>query len=82
MGETEGFCQIISDKGTERVLGATIVGAHATDLLGEVTMAVKSGAKVEDIINTIHAHPTLPEIIMEAAEDTHGMAIHKMGRRR
>ncbi len=82
MGETEGFCQIIADKGNGTVLGATIVGAHATDLLGEVTMAVKSGAKVEDIINTIHAHPTLPEIIMEAAEDTHGMAIHKMGRRR
>lgn len=82
MGLTDGFCQIIADKGDGTVLGSTIVGAHATDLLGEVTLAVKSGAKVGDIIETIHAHPTLPEIIMEAAEDTHGMAIHKMGRRR
>lgn len=82
MGETEGFCQIIADKGTDRVLGCTIVGAHATDLLGEVTLAVKAGVKVDDIVDTVHAHPTLPEIIMEAAEDTRGMAIHKMGRRR
>lgn len=82
MGEADGFCQIIADKGTDKVLGCTIVGAHATDLLGEVTLAVRSGAKVKDITETIHAHPTLPEIVMEAAEDAHGMAVHKMGRKR
>lgn len=82
MGETEGFVQIIADKGTDVVLGCSIVGAHATDLLGEVTLAVRSKAKVEDIIETIHAHPTLPEMIMEAAEDVHGLSIHKLGRRR
>ncbi|MBI5643062.1 MAG: dihydrolipoyl dehydrogenase [Deltaproteobacteria bacterium] len=82
MGETEGFVQIIADPGTDKVLGCSIVGAHATDLLGEVTLAVKSGARVKDITETIHAHPTLPEMVMEAAEDVHGLAIHKIGRKR
>lgn len=82
MGETEGFVQILAEKGSDRVLGCSIVGAHATDLLGEVTLAVRAGMKTSDIIETIHAHPTLPEIVMEAAEDVHGMAIHKAGRRR
>jgi len=82
MGETDGFAQIVADLSTDRVLGCSIVGAHATDLLGEVTLAIRSGAKVSDIAETIHAHPTLPEIIMEAAEDAHGTAIHKIGRKR
>jgi len=82
MGEEDGFVQILSDPGTDRVLGCTIVGSHATDLIGEVTMAIKAGTRTKDIAETIHAHPTLPEIVMEAAEDVHGMAIHKMGKRR
>ncbi|MBI1912542.1 MAG: dihydrolipoyl dehydrogenase [Deltaproteobacteria bacterium] len=82
MGETEGFVQIITDPGTDKVLGCSIVGAHATDLIGEVALAMKTGAKVKDITETIHAHPTLPEIVMEAAEDVHGLAIHKIGRKR
>ncbi len=82
MGETEGFMQLIAEEGTDRVLGATIVGAHATDLIGEVAVVVKGGGKLKHITETIHAHPTLPEIILEAAEDVHGMAIHKIGRRK
>lgn len=82
MGETEGFVQIVADPATDRVLGCSIVGAHATDLLSEVALAVRTGAKVEDITGTIHAHPTLPEIVLEAAEDVHGMAVHKIGRKR
>ncbi|MFQ5735316.1 MAG: dihydrolipoyl dehydrogenase [Thermodesulfobacteriota bacterium] len=82
MGETGGFVQIIADPGTDRVLGCSIVGAHATDMIGEVALAMKTGATVKDIAGTIHAHPTLPEIVMEAAEDAHGMAVHKIGRRR
>lgn len=82
MGETEGFVQILSDPGTDKVLGCSIVGAHATDLIGEIALAMKTGATVKDITETIHAHPTLPEIVMEAAEDVHGMAIHKIGRKR
>lgn len=82
MGETEGFMQIITEEGTDRVLGATIVGAHATDLIGEVAIVVKGGGKLKHITETIHAHPTLPEIVLEAAEDVHGMAIHKIGRKK
>ncbi|MBI5886713.1 MAG: dihydrolipoyl dehydrogenase [Deltaproteobacteria bacterium] len=80
MGETDGFVQMVADPGTDKVLGCSIVGAHATDLLGEVTLAVKSGVKVKDIAETVHAHPTLPEIVMEASEDVHGTAIHKVSR--
>jgi len=82
MGETEGFVQIIADPATDRVLGCSIVGAHATDMIGEVAIAMKTGATVKDIAETIHAHPTLPEMVMEAAEDVHGMAVHKIGRKR
>jgi len=82
MGETDGFVQLLADPGSDRVLGCSIVGAHATDLIGEVAVAMKAGAKAKDITETIHAHPTLPELVMEAAEDLHGMAIHKVSRRR
>lgn len=82
MGETDGFVQLIADEATDRALGCTIVGAHATDLLGEAALAVASGAKAKEIAHIVHAHPTLPELVMEAAEDVHGMAIHKLGRKR
>ncbi len=82
MGEEEGFAQILSDPGTDKVLGCSIVGAHATDLIQEVAVAMKAGVKIKEIADTIHAHPTLPELVMEAAEDAHGMAIHKIGRKR
>lgn len=82
MGETEGFVQILADKATDRVLGCSIVGAHATDLIGEAALAIKAGLKTRDIVGLIHAHPTLPELLMEASEDVHGLSIHKAGRRR
>jgi dihydrolipoamide dehydrogenase len=82
MDETEGFVQIVADAGNDRVLGCSIVGAHATDLMGEVAPAVKFGAKVKVITETVHAHPTLPEMVLEAAEDVHGLAVHKVGRKR
>ena len=82
MGEEDGFIQVLADPETDRVLGASIVGAHATDLIGEVALAVNMGCKVHDITETIHAHPTLPEIVLEGLEDVHGLAIHKAGRRK
>jgi len=82
MGETDGFVQLLADKGTDVVLGASIVGGHATDIISEVALAVKAGLKVKDIIETVHAHPTLPELVLEAAGDAHGEAIHKMGRKK
>jgi len=82
MGETDGFVQLLADKGSDVVLGASIVGGHATDIISEVALAVKAGLKVKDIIETVHAHPTLPELVLEAAGDAHGEAIHKMGRKK
>ncbi len=83
MGETDGFVQIITEAGDKgRVLGASIVGAHATDLIGEVAVVMRAGLFARDIMETVHAHPTLPEMVLEAAEDTAGVAVHKVGRRR
>lgn len=76
MGEDMGFVQLVMDAKTDRVLGAQIMGPHASDLIHEVAVAMRLGATSEDIGNTIHAHPSLPEAIMEAAEAAHGKAIH------
>jgi dihydrolipoamide dehydrogenase len=76
MGEDHGFVQLVIDAKTDKVLGAQIMGPHASDLIHEVALAMKLGATSEDIATTIHAHPSLPEAIMEAAEAAHGKAIH------
>ncbi len=76
MGEISGLFKIISDAETDRVLGAHIIGPHASDLIHEAALALHAGLKTKDIAGTIHAHPTLSEGIMEAAEDVHGEAIH------
>lgn len=76
MGEISGFVKIIADANDDRVLGAHIIGPHASDLIHEVAIAMKAGLKVKDIADTIHAHPTLSEGIMEASWDVHGEAIH------
>ena len=76
MGENYGFAQLVIDPETDRVLGAQIMGPHASDLVHEVALGMKLGATARDIASTIHAHPSLPEAIMEAAEAAHGMAIH------
>jgi len=76
MGEISGFVKVIADKDTDRLLGVHIIGPHASDLIHEAAVAIKAGLKVRDIADTIHAHPTLSEGLMEAAEDVHGEAIH------
>lgn len=81
MGEPEGFIKLLSNDDTGRVLGATIVGAHASDIIGEVALAMRMEASPGDIVTTIHVHPTISEVILEAGEDTMGLSIHKMGRR-
>ncbi len=67
MGEIAGFCKLIVRKGDNKVLGAHIAGAHATDLIAELTLAIQMGARIDDIAATIHAHPTLSEAVYEAA---------------
>lgn len=76
MGEIAGFFKIIADEETDKILGAHIIGAHASDMIHEVALAMEKGLTTKDIAHTIHAHPTLAEGVMEAAEDVHDMAIH------
>lgn len=76
LGESKGFIKLIKDRDTNKIIGGTIIGPHATDLIAEVTLAVKKGLTAEDIIETIHAHPTTAESIHEAALATEGGAIH------
>lgn len=76
IGEISGLFKIIADEETDMILGAHIIGPHASDLIHEVALAMEKGLTAKDIANTIHAHPTLSEGIMEAAEDVHGSAIH------
>lgn len=76
MGEISGMVKIISEAETDKVLGVHIFGAHATDLIHEGALAMKMGATAAELGRTVHAHPTLSEALMEAAEDVHGMAVH------
>ncbi|MCM0606532.1 MAG: dihydrolipoyl dehydrogenase [Xanthomonadaceae bacterium] len=74
--ESDGFVKVVGDAKTGRLLGVHIVGVEASNLIAEATLAIEMGAQVEDLALTVHAHPTLPEALMEAAEATHGHAIH------
>ena len=76
-GEREGLVKIVADAASGKVLGGQICGPHATDLIHEVVLAVRLGATVQQLGDMVHAHPTLMEPIMEAAEDVLGRAIHK-----
>jgi len=76
MEEAEGMVKIIADGDTLELLGVHILGVHASDLIAEGTLALSMEATGEEIINTIHAHPTLAETIAEAAEGIVGKPIH------
>jgi dihydrolipoamide dehydrogenase len=75
MGEISGFLKLIADD-TDRIVGAHIIGPHASDLIHEAAVAIKAKLAINAIAETIHAHPTLSEGLMEAAGDVHGRAIH------
>jgi dihydrolipoamide dehydrogenase len=75
-GETEGFVKIIRDTKYGEILGAHIIGAHATELLHEVAVARENEFTVEEIEQAIHAHPTLAESVAEAALDSMGRMVH------
>jgi len=74
--ETEGFVKIVENQQDGKILGITIVGPEASNLISEASLAVEKGMKTEDLINTIHPHPTLGESLMEAAEAVKKIAIH------
>jgi dihydrolipoamide dehydrogenase len=76
MGESEGFALIVAEEATDRVLGVHLMGPRVTDLIAEAALAVRLGLTAQDLARTIHAHPTLTETVMEAAEAILGSAIH------
>ena len=76
INETEGMVKIITEKKYGEVVGAAILGPHATDLINELALAIQMEATFEEIAHTIHAHPTIAESIMEAALDVDAKAIH------
>ena len=76
LGETEGFIKVIADKGTGELLGVHIVGAEATEIIHEFAVGRTLEATLEEIIHTIHAHPTLSEAALEATLAALGQAIH------
>lgn len=76
LGMTDGFAKVIADKTTDRVLGVHIIGPNAGDLIAECVMAIEFGASSEDIGRVCHAHPTLSEVVKEAALATNGSALN------
>ena len=81
LGQSEGFVKVLADASSGKLLGAHIIGPRATDLIAEATLAIQNGLTLEQIDLTIHAHPTLPESLMEAALAAQGRAIHVANRR-
>jgi dihydrolipoamide dehydrogenase len=75
-GETEGFVKIVRDKKYGEILGAHIVGSHASEIIHELTVARENEYTVEEVDLAIHAHPTLSEAIAEAALDSMGRVVH------
>jgi len=76
LNETEGWVKVVADEKTDKLLGVHMIGPDVTELIAQATTALELGATAEDIAMTIHAHPTLPEAVMEAAEMVHKRAIH------
>jgi dihydrolipoamide dehydrogenase len=75
-GETDGFVKIVADNKSDAVLGVHMIGARSTELVAEATLALRFECTVEELIRTIHAHPTMAEAVGEAAHAAHGAAIH------
>ncbi len=75
-GDTEGFVKLIVGEEHGEILGAHIIGAEATELIAELGLAITLEATTDEIDATIHAHPTLSEMVHEASEQAYGHAIH------
>ncbi len=80
MGEEEGFIMVLADKTTHKILGASCIGAEASELIAEIALAMQHGLTIHDITETIHSHPTISELVLEGCEAVVGKSIHKKGR--
>ncbi|HKI06670.1 MAG TPA: dihydrolipoyl dehydrogenase [Thermoanaerobaculia bacterium] len=76
LGKTAGFVKVVREAKYDEILGVHIIGAQATDLIAEACVALQLESTDEELLRTMHAHPTLSEAVMEAAHAAHGMAIH------
>lgn len=76
VGEIVGLVKVIAEQESDRILGVHILGPHASDMVHEAAIAMRLGARASDIAEMIHAHPTFPEAMMEAAEDVYGASVH------
>ena len=76
LGEEEGFVKIVSEAKYDEILGVHIIGPHATELIAEACVAMQLESTADELGRTMHAHPTVSEAIMEAAEGVHGLTIH------
>lgn len=74
--ETDGFVKIITEKQSDKIIGAQCAGPHATDLISEMVIAIREEITAEELGNTVHGHPTFAEIWMEAAHAVHQVCIH------
>lgn len=75
---SEGFVKILAEKGSDRVLGVHMIGPNVSELISEAVGAIEFGGSAEDIARTVHAHPTLSEVVMEAALAVGGRSIHSV----
>ena len=76
LGDTDGRVKILADADTDRILGVHAIGPRAGDLIAEAAVAIRFAASAEDLARCCHAHPTLSEIVQEAALAVGGRAIH------
>jgi dihydrolipoamide dehydrogenase len=77
INENVGLVKIVSEKKYGEILGAHIVGPHASDLIHEICVSIKLESTIDELMHTIHAHPSLSEAVMEAAQDVKGESVHK-----
>jgi dihydrolipoamide dehydrogenase len=80
IGHAEGFVKVVGDRASKLLLGVTICGHAASDVIAEAALALEMGAYLEDVALTVHAHPTMPEAFMEACKAALGEAIHALNR--
>lgn len=80
LNASEGFVKTVADSGTKRILGVTIVGSGASEMISEAALAIEMGAFLDDLSQTIHPHPTLSEGLMESVDAALGEAIHVMNK--
>lgn len=76
LGEWEGLIKLVVSSRTEEILGGHVIGAHASELAAEIALAMQNHIPAQGIINTIHAHPTMSEAVLEIAQASRGQAIH------